>query len=80
MLLDDPSLILMDELLNFVSRGRKLGMRDQLFDFLQNLPEEARARDGVVLCVSIPKSLTCLTSVCLPHTDSRRRRDQTFTP
>jgi len=57
MLPDGPALILMDELLNFVSRGRKLGMRDQLFDFLQNLSEEARARAGVVLCVSIPKSL-----------------------
>jgi hypothetical protein len=57
MLPDGPAVILMDELLNYVSRGRKLGMRDQLFDFLQNLSEEARARDGVVLCVSIPKSL-----------------------
>jgi hypothetical protein len=57
MLPEGPALILMDELLNYVSRGRKFGMRDQLFDFLQNLSEEARARDGVVLCVSIPKSL-----------------------
>lgn len=57
MLPDRPALILMDELLNFVSRGRKAGMRDQLFDFLQNLSEEARGRAGVVLCVSIPKSL-----------------------
>ena len=57
MLPNGSALILMDELLNFVSRGRKLGMRDQLFDFLQNLSEEARARAGIVLCVSIPKSL-----------------------
>jgi hypothetical protein len=57
MLPDGPALILMDELLNFVSRGRKLGMRDQLFDFLQNLSEEARGRSGLALCVSIPKSL-----------------------
>ena len=54
---DGPSLILMDELMNFISRGRKLGQRDQMFDFIQNLSEEVRAQDRVVLCVSIPKSL-----------------------
>ncbi len=51
-----PVLILMDELLNYVSAGRKLGMRDQFFNFLQNLCEEARARNNLVLCVSIPRS------------------------
>jgi len=56
MLPSGPCLILMDELLNYVSRGRKAGMRDQLFDFLQVLSEEARARDNVVLCVSVPAS------------------------
>lgn len=53
-----PCLILLDELVNYVGRGRKLGLRDQVFDFLQNLSETARARDNVALCVSIPKSLT----------------------
>src|SRR3989442_659096 len=56
MLPSGPVLILMDELLNFVSRGRKSGLRDQLFNFLQNLSEEARARNNMVLCVSIPAS------------------------
>ena len=56
MLPSGPTLILMDELLNYVSRGRKLGLRDQLFNFLQNLSEEARARNNMVLCVSIPAS------------------------
>lgn len=56
MLPSGPVLILMDELLNYVSRGRKSGMRDQLFNFLQNLSEEARARKNLVLCVSIPAS------------------------
>ncbi len=56
MLPDGPTLILMDELMNFVSRGRKMGLRDQFFDFLQNLSEEARARKNMVLCVSIPAS------------------------
>ncbi len=51
-----PTLILMDELLNYISSGRKLGMRDQFFNFLQNLCEEARARNNLVLCVSIPRS------------------------
>ncbi len=56
MLPDGPTLILMDELMNYVSRGRKMGLRDQFFDFLQNLSEEARARKNMVLCVSIPAS------------------------
>ncbi len=51
-----PTLILMDELLNYISSGRKLGMRDQFFNFLQNLCEEARARNNLVLCISIPRS------------------------
>ncbi|MEX0701796.1 MAG: DUF499 domain-containing protein [Planctomycetales bacterium] len=56
MLPTGPTLILMDELLNYVSSGRKLGMRDQFFNFLQNLCEESRARNNLVLCVSIPRS------------------------
>lgn len=56
MLPTGPTLILMDELLNYISSGRKLGMRDQFFNFLQNLCEEARARTNLVLCVSIPRS------------------------
>src|SRR6185369_16865399 len=51
-----PSLILIDELLNYVSRGRRGGVPGQTYDFLQNLAEEARARDNLVLCVSIPAS------------------------
>ena len=56
MLPKGPTLILMDELLNYVSSGRKLGMRDQFFNFMQNLCEEARARNNLALCVSIPAS------------------------
>ena len=51
-----PTLILMDELLNYISSGRKLGLRDQFFNFLQNLCEEARARNNLALCISIPRS------------------------
>lgn len=56
MLPDGPTLILMDELLNYISRGRKLGLRDALFSFVHSLGEEARARDNMVLCISIPAS------------------------
>ena len=56
MLPKEPSLILIDELLNYVSKARKTGLASQLYDFLQSLSEEARAQDHVVLCVSIPAS------------------------
>lgn len=51
-----PALILMDELLNYVSRSRKSGLSTQLYDFLQNLSETARGESNVVLAVSIPAS------------------------
>ena len=53
---DKPSLILMDELMNYVSRNRKSGLGTQLYNFLQNLSEVARGLDNVVLAVSIPAS------------------------
>jgi hypothetical protein len=53
---DKPCLILMDELMNYVSRNRKSGMATQLYDFLQILSEEARGCNNVVLVVSIPAS------------------------
>ena len=56
MLPDGPCLILMDEVINYASRGRKIGARDQLVNFLQNLSEEARARKNLVLCVALPRS------------------------
>jgi hypothetical protein len=56
MLPSGPTLILMDELLNYVSRARKLGLSDQLYNFLHNLSEEVRGRGNTVLCVSIPAS------------------------
>lgn len=53
---DRPCLILMDELMNYVSRSRKSGMAAQLYSFLHNLSEESRGRDNVVLAVSVPAS------------------------
>lgn len=51
-----PTLILVDELMNYISRNRKSGLSAQLYDFLQNLSETARGQKGVVLVASIPAS------------------------
>lgn len=51
-----PCLILMDELMNHVSRNRKSGLASQFYDFLQNLSETVRGMKNVVLAVSIPAS------------------------
>ena len=48
----------MDELLNYINRYRNASpsQSDQFYNFLQNLSEEARGRNNLVLCVSIPAS------------------------
>jgi hypothetical protein len=51
-----PCLILMDELMNYVSRSRKSGLGAQLYNFLHNLSEVVRGMENVVLAVSIPAS------------------------
>ena len=56
-----PVLILMDEMLNYMNRERKSGLTGQLHAFLQNLSEEARAQDRVVLVVSLPSVLDEMT-------------------
>ncbi len=53
---DRPVLILMDELMNYVSRSRKSGLGNQFYTFLHNLSETVRGRDDAVLVVSIPAS------------------------
>jgi hypothetical protein len=60
---DKPSLILMDELLNYLNRerNRKTGLGGQLYSFVQNLSEEARAQDRVVLAVSLPSVVDEMT-------------------
>jgi len=57
-----PSLILIDELLNYISRNRKSGLSTQLYSFVQNLTEEARGNDKVVIVASIPASELEMTS------------------
>lgn len=49
-----PTLILLDELMNYVSRNRRSGLGGQIYNFLHTLSEVARARNNVVLAVSIP--------------------------
>ena len=53
---DRPVLILLDELMNYVSRSRKNGLSSQLYNFIHNLTEVIPSHDNVVLAVSIPAS------------------------
>ena len=53
---DKPCLILMDEIINYVSTYRKDGYHNSLYNFIQALSETARGSDNVVLVVSIPAS------------------------
>jgi hypothetical protein len=55
-LVDQPVLILMDELMNYISRYRRSGLGSQLYNFIHNLSEEARGHERVALAVSIPAS------------------------
>ncbi|HVV70398.1 MAG TPA: DUF499 domain-containing protein, partial [Verrucomicrobiae bacterium] len=51
---NEPCLILMDELLNYSSRFRSLGLNTQLYDFLLNLSGSLNQKS--VLAVSVPAS------------------------
>lgn len=53
---DKPCLILMDEIINYVSTYRNKGYNNRLYNFIQSLSEVARGLDNVVLVVSIPAS------------------------
>jgi len=53
---DRPCLILMDEIINYVSTYRKKGYHNALYNFIQALSETARGQENVVLVVSIPAS------------------------
>ena len=59
---DKPTLILMDELMNYISRNRKSGLGAQFYDFLHNLSETARGESNMVLAVSVPASEFEMTS------------------
>ncbi len=53
---DRPCLILMDEIINYVSTYRECGYHNKLYNFVQSLSETARGLKNVVLVVSIPAS------------------------
>lgn len=53
---DMPCIILIDELMNYISRFRGMGMVNQLYAFFQALSEVVRSEDRVVMVVSIPAS------------------------
>lgn len=53
---DKPCLILMDELMNYISRNRRSGLSIQFYNFLQNLTETVRGKDSTVIAVSVPAS------------------------
>lgn len=52
-----PCIILIDELMNYISRNRASGMSGQFYSFLQSLSEVARGLTHVVVVGSIPKSI-----------------------
>ena len=51
-----PCLILIDELMNYISRNRRVAPVDQFYSFLHNLSEEIRGRDNTVMVISLPAS------------------------
>jgi len=61
-LVDEPVLILMDEVINYISRHRADGLGGQFYNFVHSLTEEATARSNVVVAVSIPKSVEEMTT------------------
>lgn len=53
---DRPALILMDEIISYVSTYRKKGYGDRLYNFLDCLAETARGEKNLSVVVSIPAS------------------------
>jgi hypothetical protein len=53
---DRPVLILMDEIISYVSTYRKKGYGDRLYNFLDCLAETARGEKNIAVVVSIPAS------------------------
>lgn len=62
---DTPCLILMDELMNYISRNRKSGLADQLYNFLLNLTGTVTGKTSTVLAISIPASEMEMTALDL---------------
>lgn len=67
---DRPSLILMDEVLNYVSTYRERGHHNKLYNFIQALSEVIRGRNNAVLVGSVPASELSYTD--RDHADQQR--------
>ena len=61
-LVDQPILILMDEVMSYISRYRASGLGGQMYNFIHTLTEEARSHNNVVVAVSIPFSESEMTA------------------
>jgi hypothetical protein len=70
---DRPCLILMDEVLNYVSTYRERGWHNKLYNFLQALSETIRGRTNAVLVGSIPASELSYTDK--DHADQQRLKN-----
>lgn len=68
-----PCLILMDEVLNYVSTYRERGWHNKLYNFLQALSETIRGRTNAVLVGSIPASELSYTDK--DHADQQRLKN-----
>ena len=70
---DRPCLILMDEVLNYMSTYRDKGYHNKLYNFIQSLSETVRGRHNVVLVGSIPASELSYTD--RDHADQQRLKN-----
>jgi predicted AAA+ superfamily ATPase len=70
---DRPCLILMDEVLNYISTYRERGWHNKLYNFLQALSETIRGRKNAVLVGSIPASELSYTDK--DHADQQRLKN-----
>lgn len=70
---DRPCLILMDEVLNYISTYREQGWHNKLYNFIQALSETVRGRHNVVLVGSIPASELAYTDK--DHADQQRLKN-----
>lgn len=53
---DRPCLVLMDELMKYISAARGSGLSAQFYDFIHNLLGVAAEKPGVVVAISLPAS------------------------
>ncbi|BAU47457.1 ATPase AAA [Sulfurifustis variabilis] len=70
---DRPCLILMDEVLNYISTYRDRGWHNKLYNFIQALSETVRGRNNAVLVGSIPASELSYTDK--DHADQQRLKN-----